>query len=446
MPSPPARTVVSTGPQSLGLTSGVQSVGAHESDLGARIRAERIALLFANTGAALTGNLLVAVLALVIVFPLAPAILSVSWFAVFMLIALVRGWMTRRYDRRSDDRRPSSGVWVRALMFILALQGTWWGVFCVLLMRYASPIQVGFAPFIIGGIVAAAVATLGSLRSAYLAFTVPMIVTLIGTLVWRGGNDALLMAGLSVAFEITMIVTVWQVSAIVSRNIDLRVQNEHLVGSLTATNEELSEVNRDLAREIEERKRAEARSDFLATHDVLTGLPNRRTQSDRFAQAAARVSRSGGLVAILFVDLDRFKQVNDALGHAAGDRLLCLVSERLRHALRSGDSVCRHGGDEFLVLVAEATGRATIVQVAERILEAVCAPIDLDGHSVRIGCSIGISLYPDDDDSFERLVVHADRALYRAKGQGGDVYRFFAPEPCLSKGSGLVSGGSETAV
>jgi len=446
MPLPSARTLVSTGRHFLGLIPGVQSVGACEPDLGARIRAERIAVLFANTGAALTGNLLVAVLALVVAFPLMPASLSVSWFAVFMLIALVRGWMAWRYNRWSGDRRPSADVWVRALFFVLAFQSVWWGVFCVLLIHYANPFQAGFAPFIIGGMVAAAVATLGSLRSAYLAFTLPMVVSLVGVLIWQGDHDALFMAGFSIAFEITMIVTVWQVSAIVSRNIELRIQNEHLAGSLAATNEELSEVNRDLAREIEERKRAEARSDFLATHDVLTGLPNRRTQSDRFAQAAARVSRSGGLVAILFVDLDRFKQVNDALGHAAGDRLLCLVSERLRHALRGGDSVCRHGGDEFLVLVGEAADRATIVQVAERILEVVCAPIDLDGQLVQIGCSIGISLYPDDDDAFERLVVHADQALYRAKGQGGYAYRFFAPEPVMSTGFGLASGGGETVV
>ncbi|EXJ16263.1 GGDEF domain-containing protein [Imhoffiella purpurea] len=437
MPSQPIQSTPGGAVPSPETVRGVHRGGADHRALNERIRAERISLVFGNTGPALLGNILVALLAMVVLLPLVPTATALGWLFVLLAIAAVRWRLKRSYDRYASDRHPPPDVWIRRVFVVLTVNGVWWGVFGILLLSYADRFQAGFAPFIIGGMIAAAVATLGSLRSAYLGFTLPMAAILVGTLIRQGDPDALLMAGFSIAFEITMIGTVWQVSAIVSRNIELRIQNESLVGSLTLTNCELAEVNQDLAREIEDRKRAEARSEFLASHDTLTGLPNRRTQKDRFARAAARAAREGGAVAVLFLDLDSFKQVNDTLGHSAGDRLLCVVADRLRDCLRRMDSVCRHGGDEFLVLIGDAQDREKVGVVADRIIQSVRMPVDLEGERVQVGCSIGISLYPDDGDDFELLVGCADQALYRAKRRGGIGYRFFLPDLDLCDASNL---------
>ena len=378
-------------------------------------------MVFDNTAFALVGNVLVALLGVEIIFPQAPALVPEGWLGILLAIVIGRWWLKRSRDRRATSIPPNSPLWTRRLLAITTLNGAWWGVFCILLFTYASPLQVGFAPFVIGGMVAASVATLGPLRSVYLGFTLPMIACLIGSLLWHGSQDAVVMTGFAVAFEITMIGTVWRVNNIVGRNIELKLQNEHLVRSLTA-------ANQSLQHEIVERRHAEERSAFLATHDALTGLPNRRMQLDRFGRAAARVSRHGGTLAVLFLDLDRFKEVNDTLGHTAGDTLLKAVSNQLRACLRQGDSICRQGGDEFLLLLTEAADESAVASVAERILESLQRPIQLAGREVRIGCSIGISLYPHDGDSFDLVVGRADKALYRAKRDGGNRYRFFATE------------------
>jgi diguanylate cyclase (GGDEF)-like protein len=177
-----------------------------------------------------------------------------------------------------------------------------------------------------------------------------------------------------------------------------------------------------------ERERAEVRLAHMAHFDGLTGLPNRRLFNDRLTQALGRARRRKGRVAVLFADLDRFKPVNDSLGHHAGDRVLKEVSDRVKGVLRQEDTLARLGGDEFTVILEDIIGRDDAIQVAERLLEAVSAPFDLDGQEVAVGASIGISLYPDDGADAATLVTNADMAMYRAKEAGKGVFCFFAGE------------------
>ncbi|HVL55231.1 MAG TPA: EAL domain-containing protein [Burkholderiaceae bacterium] len=163
----------------------------------------------------------------------------------------------------------------------------------------------------------------------------------------------------------------------------------------------------------------------FAHHDVLTGLPNRMLLEDRAASAIAIAKRRGHRVALLFLDLDRFKQTNDTLGHAAGDQLLRSVSKRLLECVRGSDTVCRLGGDEFVVLLGEVAHRAGCETTARKILRSLAAPHRIGEHSVEACASIGISVYPDDADSLERLLEHADLAMYRAKHGGRNTFRHF---------------------
>jgi diguanylate cyclase (GGDEF)-like protein len=163
-----------------------------------------------------------------------------------------------------------------------------------------------------------------------------------------------------------------------------------------------------------------------ALHDTLTGLANRALFEELVSVALARSSRDGKHPALLFVDLDRFKRINDSLGHDHGDRLLCEVSDRLAHALRAGDALARLGGDEFGVLLHDVDGPFAM-QLAERIRAALSDPVYLDGQPVVVSASIGIAVFPEDGGSYDELLRHADVAMYEAKERGRNTCREYQP-------------------
>jgi diguanylate cyclase (GGDEF)-like protein/PAS domain S-box-containing protein len=180
-------------------------------------------------------------------------------------------------------------------------------------------------------------------------------------------------------------------------------------------------------RDISERKHAQARIEFLAHHDVLTGLPNRVLLRDRFDHACAYAERNKASVAMLFLDLDNFKAVNDRFGHGAGDELLKAVALRLDGCIRDTDTISREGGDEFLVLLNDMPDAQKVERIAGKILLAVAQPLPIAGHVLNVGGSIGIALYPDDGRTFDVLLQCADMAMYNAKAAGRNTYRFFDP-------------------
>ncbi|SFC57259.1 bifunctional diguanylate cyclase/phosphodiesterase [Massilia yuzhufengensis] len=188
---------------------------------------------------------------------------------------------------------------------------------------------------------------------------------------------------------------------------------------------ELAGANALLQEEINERRQAEARAHHMAYHDSLTGLPNRVLLSDRLDCALRAAQRSGRTLAVMFLDLDRFKTINDSLGHATGDHLLREVAKRLCAAVRDSDTVARLGGDEFVVLLPDAGGAAECALVGDKIIEALATPFPFEGHSLHISPSIGICLCPDDGDDVETLMRHADAAMYHAKAAGRNNYQFF---------------------
>jgi diguanylate cyclase (GGDEF)-like protein/PAS domain S-box-containing protein len=166
----------------------------------------------------------------------------------------------------------------------------------------------------------------------------------------------------------------------------------------------------------------------LAEHDSLTGLPNRLLFSDRVGQAISLARRHGGQAAVLFLDLGGFKQVNDSLGHTAGDKLLQSVAKRLLACVRDPDTVSRHGGDEFAVLLQDINRPENAAATARRILRALGEVHSFDGHQLRVTASIGVSIYPDDGFDPETLIGNADTAMYRAKKNGSQCCQFYSPE------------------
>ncbi|MFT5961624.1 MAG: diguanylate cyclase (GGDEF)-like protein/PAS domain S-box-containing protein [Burkholderiaceae bacterium] len=180
--------------------------------------------------------------------------------------------------------------------------------------------------------------------------------------------------------------------------------------------------------DISERKASEQRIHYLAHHDVLTGLPNRFLCDERLTLSIQQARRQQDRVAVLFVDLDRFKNINDSLGHHVGDQLLCSVAARLGAAVRDGDTVSRLGGDEFIVILNNVDQVEEIGKFIERrLMLAVCEPHIIDGVELTISCSIGVAVFPDDSDTIEGLKRHADSAMYQAKKLGRNNAQFFTP-------------------
>ncbi|AMK78834.1 MULTISPECIES: EAL domain-containing protein [Methylomonas] len=184
--------------------------------------------------------------------------------------------------------------------------------------------------------------------------------------------------------------------------------------------------------DITERKAAEAQIEYLARHDPLTNLPNRTLLRDRFDQAMAHAVRNATLVGLLFLDLDHFKNINDTMGHDVGDRLLQGIAERLVQCVREVDTVCRQGGDEFIIILTDIPDIEAITQIVLKILDQLTQPFSIEGVTVCTSFSIGVSLYPNDGLTFHSLLNKADTAMYSAKNEGRNTFRFFSNDMNLA--------------
>lgn len=218
-----------------------------------------------------------------------------------------------------------------------------------------------------------------------------------GSVVGRDQSGVILIAGTMLSFLLALVC--WQLLA--ARNLAV-----------------------DLAHEMtNELRKSEERAHHLAQHDTLTGLPNRALFADRLTHALSLAQRDSQHLALMFIDLDRFKPVNDSFGHAVGDQLLQVVAVRLREAVRASDTVGRIGGDEFVVLLPEIDATRDVQMVASKILESMARPFTLAGHELSISASIGIALYPEHGVDEESLNKAADQAMYRAKDSGRNCIR-----------------------
>jgi diguanylate cyclase (GGDEF)-like protein/PAS domain S-box-containing protein len=198
--------------------------------------------------------------------------------------------------------------------------------------------------------------------------------------------------------------------------VPLRDEHENIIGLV------------GICRDVTERKRAEEQIHFMAHHDVLTGLPNRHTLMQRLSGAIEQAKRSGGSVTVIFIDLDRFKLVNDSMGHGAGDSLLKTVASRMLRCVRGSDTVVRLGGDEFVVLLSGADDRADPKLVLSRLRAAIAESVEIEGQLFRVTSSIGVARYPTDGEDAETLLLNADVAMYQAKELGRDACQFYTAE------------------
>ena len=206
----------------------------------------------------------------------------------------------------------------------------------------------------------------------------------------------------------------------------LQLLNEELEQRVRERTEELARANHKLKQEVDERLQAEERARHLSLHDALTGLPNRRLLQDRLAQSMAQARREGWQVAVMYLDLDRFKNINDTLGHAVGDDVLREMARRLTATLRDSDTVSRVGGDEFVIVLPHAQVETDIAPIAAKLMAQLSEPCKISDRELRVTPSIGVSVFPDDGDDPVKLLSYADAAMYHAKASGRRNVQFYA--------------------
>jgi len=216
------------------------------------------------------------------------------------------------------------------------------------------------------------------------------------------------------------------VNSSLSHSLWLQYKNKELAKNLIEENIKLDDANHNLEIEIKARFLTEKTLEHLATHDPLTGLPNRTVFYKRFEQSLSRSDRHHHYAALLILDLDHFKEVNDTFGHVVGDKLLIEVSKRLLHNIRKIDAIARLGGDEFCILMDDIEQIASIEAFAKNLRDYFREPFDILGHTIHITVSIGIALYPDNGSEIVSLFKNADIALYQVKNAGRNNYKFFA--------------------
>ncbi len=202
--------------------------------------------------------------------------------------------------------------------------------------------------------------------------------------------------------------------------------NHHVLLSKARFFLDLWEMRMHLEQEIERRNQAESTIQYLANHDQLTSLPNRRQLDKTLAHEILRCDRYGKKMALLFLDLDGFKRINDTLGHHVGDQVLLKISERFRELIRETDTLARFGGDEFVILMTDIAEKDPLVSRLKRILETTLAPVKIGDNLLNVGVSIGVAYYPDHAGTADELLSCADKAMYQAKSEGKNTFRFYS--------------------
>jgi len=308
----------------------------------------------------------------------------------------------------------------------------------------ASRVQRGeteSAMILIGGVSAALLLmALAVILSRLLARALETQIAALGTLgaeagsavAGEGNNEIERIARAIAVFRRSLLRLQQSEQALTATNVSLTTALEQVRTARVDLEQRVQERTRELQETNTALKCSEEQLQRLAFYDGLTGLPNRALLNDRLRMALAAAARQGELIAVMYLDLDGFKDVNDTLGHAAGDGLLIEIGQRIGRCIRGSDTLARTGGDEFTVLLANAGSTEDVTLIAQRIIEAVALPIDVSGQVVRVGTSIGISFYPDDGQDAETLQIAADLAMYKAKKAGRGQYRVFE--------SGLVAG------
>jgi len=366
---------------------------------------------------------------------------------IIIVLSFIRIFVSRLYLKANGNRlRP----YIYSHVFLTFLIGVTWGA-CAYIQLDVVDDSLRSLVFLINfGLIASSIATLSTYILAYLVYMIPQSLAILYVFLNLDNDYHLYSSAAFAILAALMISTSVSFNRRYTRELELKYKNKALIVDLNdevhhrkqaqielekskrdlemkveARTKDLVEINTSLEKVIEKKEEAESSLQYLAYHDELTGLPNRNLLIDRIAQSIKTSSRDNQQMAILFLDLDRFKNINDSLGHAIGDKLIKEVASRLYATLRSRDTVSRNGGDEFVIVLERLKNSNEAINVAKKIISCLTSTFEIFSHKIHIGASIGISIFPSDGETPLVLIRNADTAMYRAKKNGGNQLQFY---------------------
>ena len=356
------------------------------------------------------------------------------------LLSVIRIYVSRHYLKYNTYKLEK---YIHSHVFITFLIGVTWAAYAYIQLYYDDESLRNLVFLVNFGLIAASIATLSTWMYAYLAYMIPQSLAIFYVFLKLDNEYSLQMAGAFVIFIGIMVVTSIRYNNRTKKEVELihdlnseigmreeaQLQLEHskqdLENKVNERTKELVDMNLHLENVIDKKELAEKSLHYLAYHDELTGLPNKNLLVDRINQSIKTSSRDNQKMAILFLDLDRFKNINDSLGHTIGDILIKKVSTRLHKILRSRDTLSRNGGDEFVVVLERLKNTDEAIHVAKKVIYSLTETFEIQGHKIHIGASVGISIYPIDGMTSSTLIRNADTAMYKAKQSGGNQLQFY---------------------
>lgn len=390
------------------------NVAVPRRDVDQQVEAELTNLLFRNTRGlhvtTIIGCLLIAALFINTVNP----VVVWLWAAFMVGSEASRALLARRF-KRTEIAQADAPEWRRRFAVGNMLTAAGWGSAGVLLFVPGNETLQIILVIIILSAVAVSIPALAADRRLFVIFSLVTVTPLLVRLLWQDSPASLVAAA--------MLIFLFPLLTAFAMRIARQTVDE--LGMHFA----YADLARELSGEIAVRRQAESRLLDLANFDQLTGLPNRSLLRDRLDQAIKKARRHDGRVAVLFTDLDRFKSINDSLGHHAGDDVLRTISLRLQDCLRAENTVARLSGDEFIIVIDEVENIESVRAISRRLLMEMSEPITLeDGTDIKLGASIGIAFFPDHGREVEALLQNADIAMYRAKTNGRNTFQIFSPD------------------
>jgi diguanylate cyclase (GGDEF)-like protein len=330
--------------------------------------------------------------------------LLVGW-AAFMIIAtgIPRFYIAHAYANAARDQKRNKH-WEISLMAMLLITGFGWSFAGTIMLPMNNRLNESIVLFLLVGVAAAANPFYSPIKKMYAIFLIPTLFCSAMFLLIRGTNYSVFIGIALLTFGMLMLITSLISSELISKSLKLRFQNLELTKNLLKTN---------------------IRLESLASHDTLTQLPNRASFYDKLSKTIAAAEVNQNSFAILFLDLNKFKNINDSLGHDIGDQLLVVAAQRLTQAIGSKDIACRLGGDEFILLLPDLVNSAAAAATAEKVCKAFMTPISIKNNDLVITMSIGISIYPKDGTDANTLIKKADSAMYKAKNELKGGFKFY---------------------
>jgi len=371
------------------------------------------------------------------------------------LVAITRIIISKAYflDQENNFSRLGFQYWVNAYIAASFISGIGWALLIFVIPASMDPFSISVIYIIFIGAMAGSMTTLPVVLAAHYFFITPIFLSAFYFSFSFSSKITLFLSIASVIFYIFLVAAGRILNKRHKQSFSLLIENEALIDSLhheiiekelaqqklidnqqtledtvQLRTKELADINEVLVDEINERRRIEHNLKHIAHHDTLTNLPNRLLLDARLNHAIERAKRTHLQVAVMFIDLDHFKNINDSLGHDIGDKLLISISNKLLHCIREEDTVARLGGDEFIIIIEQVHDIGDLDSLLKKIMKVTAETITINNHDLATSASIGISIYPDDGKNPEQLMRNADAAMYHVKENGRHKYHFYTRE------------------